>query len=257
MVQAGVKELNVISQDTLHYGADRKKQPRIEKLLERIDSIEGEFWIRLLYGYPSGVTTELLELIGGSAHILPYLDLPVQHSHPDILRAMNRGHAVEATEDLADRLRTIVPGIVLRTTCMVGFPGETDEHFGHLAEYVRRSCFDHLGVLVFSPEEGTPAFDMEDVPELEVAEERCEILMRLQREIVQERLEELKERRDRVLLLKREKGRWRGRLPRQAPEVDGETFVSGVPSSARPGDFLDVRIIGGRDYDLKAKCITG
>lgn len=255
MVNAGVKELNIISQDTLNYGADRKKLPSIEKLIKRIDDIDGDFWIRLLYGYPSSVSVELLELIDSSSHLLPYLDLPVQHSHPDILTAMNRAPAIEATQDLAERLRTIVPGLVLRTTCMVGFPGETDEHFEHLAEYVMRSRFDHLGVFVFSPEENTAAFDMDNVPELEVAEERCQHLMKLQQEVVEEHRKELQGMHDNLLLLRKSKGRWYGRLGRQAPEVDGETFVSDVPENAEIGDFINVKITGGRGYDLKAKYI--
>ena len=253
LVQAGVKEVNIISQDTLNYGTDRKDLPRLEKLISRIDSIEGDFWIRLLYGYPSSVTTELLELMNESKHILRYLDLPVQHSHPDILKAMNREQAVEAIQDLAERLRVIVPGLVLRTTCLVGFPGETDEHFEHLVEHVKRSKYDHLGVFVFSPEEGTAAFDMDNIPELEVAEERCEILMKVQREVIKNRLKVLVGTEDRALLLRKSKGRWYGRLTRQAPDVDGETYIKKVPSGARIGDFIPVKITGGNDYNLKAK----
>ena len=256
LVQAGVKELNVISQDTFNYGADSKSLPGLEKMISRIDSIDGDFWIRLLYGYPSGVTDKLLKVINESEHILPYLDLPVQHSHPDILRAMNRAQAVEATQDLAERLRSIVPGLVLRTTCLVGFPGETDKHFEHLVDYVKRSKFDHLGVFAFSPEQGTPAYDMDDIPEIEVAEERCNILMKLQQDIVKERLDnELKNKTDKALILKKSKGRWFGRLTRQAPEVDGETYLKNVPAGTEIGDFLSVQITGGQDYDLKAKYI--
>ncbi len=253
MVQAGVKELNIISQDTLNYGTDQKKLPRLEALISRIDSIEGDFWIRLLYGYPSSVTTELLEIMNESKHILRYLDLPVQHSHPEMLKAMNRPLAVEATQDLAERLRMIVPGLVLRSTCLVGFPGESDAHFDHLVEHVKHAKYDHLGVFVFSPEEGTPAFDMDDIPELEVAEERCEILMQAQREVVDNRIKELRGTQDRALLVRKSKGRWHGRITRQAPEVDGETVIKDVPHSAKIGDFIPVEIIGGHDYDLKAK----
>ncbi|MFO7936545.1 MAG: 30S ribosomal protein S12 methylthiotransferase RimO [Kiritimatiellia bacterium] len=258
LVQAGVKELNIISQDTFNYGADDKTNlPRLEELISRIDSIEGDYWIRLLYGYPSGVTSELLEMLNDTNHILRYLDLPIQHSHPDILRLMNRSHAVEATQDMAQRLRSVVPGLVLRTTCLVGFPGETDKHFEHLAEYVRRSKFDHLGVFAFSPEEGTPAYDMEDIPEIEIAEERCSILMQIQEEVVRNRLQdELCGKTDKALLLnKSEDSRWRGRLTRQAAEVDGETCISNVPSGFETGDFINVRITGGRDYDLEADLV--
>jgi ribosomal protein S12 methylthiotransferase len=255
MVAAGVRELNLISQDSLGYGADRRGGETLAGLLRSLDAVEGDFWLRLLYGYPAGVTDEVLDALNASRHVCKYLDLPVQHSHPDILRAMRRGHAVAATQDLAGRLRQAVPGIVLRTTCLVGFPGETEAHFEHLLDYVARSKFDHLGVFAFSPEEDTPAFDLEDTVAPEVAEARCRRLMAAQRKIVDERARSLKGTEDTVLLLRREARAWVGRLPRQAPEVDGETRVAGVPEQARPGDFLGVRVSGAQAYDLEAEAV--
>lgn len=252
MVEAGVREINVISQDTLNYGADSPELPSIESLLQQIDQIEGDFRVRLLYSYPSSVTPELLELLNTSRHICKYLDLPVQHSHPEILRAMNRAAAVDATQDLTARLRAAVPGIVLRTTCLVGFPGESEAHFEHLLQYVKRSEFDHLGVFVYSPEEDTAAFGMEDLPDLEVAEERCERLMALQAQIVEKKLRLLIGREDELLLLRQEGELWYGRLPRQAPDVDGETMVAGLPATARVGDRVLVTITGFDEYDLEA-----
>lgn len=252
MVEAGVREINVISQDTLNYGADSPELPSIESLLQQIDQIEGDFRVRLLYSYPSSVTPELLELLNTSRHICKYLDLPVQHSHPEILRAMNRAAAVDATQDLTARLRAAVPGIVLRTTCLVGFPGESEAHFEHLLQYVKRSEFDHLGVFVYSPEEDTAAFGMEDLPDLEVAEERCERLMALQAQIVEKKLRSLIGREDELLLLRQEGELWYGRLPRQAPDVDGETMVAGLPATARVGDRVLVTITGFDEYDLEA-----
>jgi len=256
MIRAGVKEVNLISQDTLLYGIDKQGAPSIAELMRRIDALEGEFRFRVLYGYPAGVTEEVLEVLNTARHVCKYLDLPVQHSHPDILRAMNRGKAIEATQDLAARLRQAVPGVVLRTTCLVGFPGETEEHFGHLLDYVRQAKFDHLGVFAFSPEEETAAFEMDGTPEPEVAQDRCERLMELQGAIVQERAKALKGKKDTVLLLRQEEpGVWAGRLPRQAPEVDGETRVAGVPKQAKVGDFLRVEITGAQGYDLEAKAV--
>ena len=255
MVAAGVKEINLIAQDSLRYGTDRKDGATLTGLLRRLDALEGEFWLRVLYGHPASVSDELLELLNGSRHVCRYLDLPVQHSHPDVLRAMNRGKAVDAILDLPQRLRQAVPGIVLRTTCLVGFPGETETHFEHLLEYVKQAKFDHLGVFVYSPEEETAAFEMADVPELEVAESRRERLMAAQRAIVDERARALAGGTDTVLLLHRTRGAWIGRLARQAPEVDGETRVTGVPSDARPGTFVPVRVTGGNGYDLKAQAI--
>lgn len=256
MVAAGVREINLIAQDVLLYGRDKKGAPCIADLMRRIDALDGDFRFRLLYGYPGGVTDAVLDVLKTGRHVCNYLDLPVQHSHPDILRAMNRGQAVEATRDLAGRLRQAVPGIVLRTTCLVGFPGETEAHFEHLMQYAAQARFDHLGVFAYSPEEGTAAFTMPGVPPASVAEERCRRLMDLQKGIVAGHVRALTGTEDTVLLLRRETPTvWVGRLPRQAPEVDGETRVTHVPRTAKAGDFLRVRITGGQDYDLEARVI--
>ncbi len=257
MVAAGVREINLISQDSLLYGSDLGGGPRIAELLKRIDELEGDFWLRVLYGYPSGVTGEVLEVLNTARHVCRYLDLPIQHSHPEMLRAMNRAPAIGATEGLAQRLRQAVPGVVLRTTCLVGFPGETEAHFEHLLETVAAAKFDHLGVFGFSPEEGTPAFDRE-APAPAIVEERCRRLMALQKKIVRERAQTLKGSADRALLLRRgAAGVWLARLPRQAPDVDGETRVREVSASARAGDFVRVVLTGGKGYDLEARAETG
>ena len=257
MVRAGVKEINLISQDSLLYGTDLSGKPQIAELMRRIDGLDGEFRFRLLYGYPAGVTDDVLEVLNTARHVCKYLDLPIQHSHPSILKAMNRAPAVKATEGMAARLRQAVPGLVLRTTCLVGFPGETEAQFEHLLATVAESKFDHLGVFAFSPEEGTPAFDLE-APEPEVAEERCQRLMALQKKIVRERVKALTGTRDMALLLRRgASGAWLARLPRQAPDVDGETLVKGVPETAKVGDFLQVEITGGKGYDLEARGARG
>lgn len=253
MVRAGVREINLISQDTLLYGADRGGESELVELLRELDRIEGKFWLRLLYGYPGGVSSELLEFMQGSKHLCHYLDLPMQHSHPEILKAMNRGAALEGSYRMAERLRKAVPGITLRTTCMVGFPGESEEHFEHLMETVAESRFDHLGVFGFSPEEGTAAYERPTLPD-EVVEERCQRLMALQREIVRENTRNLKGYECEALLLTPHDERyWRARLPRQAPEVDGESYVRGVPEGASAGDMLPVVVTGGRGYNLTAR----
>ena len=257
MVRAGVKEINLISQDSLLYGADLSGKPQIAELMRRIDGLEGEFRFRLLYGYPAGVTDEVLETLNTARHACTYLDLPIQHSHPAILKAMNRTPAVKATEGLAARLRQAVPGLVLRTTCLVGFPGETEKHFEHLLATVAESKFDHVGVFAFSPEEGTPAFDR-DAPAPRVAEERCQRLMALQKKIVCGHAKALRGTVGMALLLRRgSSGAWLSRLPRQAPDVDGETRVTGVPEAAKAGDFVPVQITGGKGYDLEAKWVAG
>ena len=202
-------------------------------------------------------TDDVLEVLNTARHVCKYLDLPIQHSHPALLKAMNRVPAVKATEGMAARLRQAVPGLVLRTTCLVGFPVETEAQFEHLLATVAESKFDHLGVFAFSPEEGTPAFDLES-PEPEVAEERCQRLMALQKKIVRERAKSLTGTRDMALLLRRgASGAWLARLPRQAPDVDGETLVKGVPETAKVGDFVRVEITGGKGYDLEARIARG
>lgn len=257
MVSAGVKELNLISQDSMLYGADLFGKPRIAELMRRMDALDGEFRFRVLYGYPSGVTEEVLDVLNTARHVCKYLDLPIQHSHPAILKAMNRSVAVEAIQGMAARLRKAVPDIVLRTTCLVGFPGETEEHFEHLLSAVETSKFDHLGVFAYSPEEGTAAFDRE-APDPEIAEERCQRLMALQKKIVRARVKALTGRRDTAFLLRHTAtGEWLARLPRQAPEVDGETRVKNVPTDAKVGDFIPVTITGGKGYDLEARVERG
>ncbi|MBQ9430447.1 MAG: 30S ribosomal protein S12 methylthiotransferase RimO [Kiritimatiellae bacterium] len=255
MVKAGVREINLIAQDVLRYGCDlaRNGKSQLPQLLRKIDRIEGDFRWRLLYGYPSEVSDEILELLATSPHACKYLDLPVQHSHPDILRAMNRTAAIDATAGLVERLRKQVPGITVRTTCLVGFPGETETHFKHLLDYVKASQFDHLGVFAFSPEEGTPAEKMDGVPAPEVADARCAKLMRVQRKIARDRALALTDTQDTALLLRKRGKNWIGRTSRQAPDVDGITIISNLPETAKTGDFATVTITGVKGYDLTAK----
>lgn len=260
MIGAGVKEINLIAQDVLRYGRDfaPDRKPRIASLLRKLDKLDGDFQLRLLYGYPSAVTDEILELLATSKHLCRYLDVPVQHCNPSVLKAMGRADAIDATLGFAERLRKAVPGITLRTTCLVGFPGETDAAFAELLDYVKVSRFDHLGTFVYSPEEGTRALLLPDVPDLEIAEARRDALMAAQQKIVRERARSLVGQRDRALLLRapaKKGGAWTARLPRQAPDVDGETRVKNVPADAKAGDFLPVKITGARGYDLLAEAI--
>jgi ribosomal protein S12 methylthiotransferase len=197
--------------------------------------------------------------MAASQHVCPYLDLPIQHSHPEMLRAMQRADSVRAVAQLPQRLRQAVPGMVLRTTCLVGFPGETEEHFQHLLAYVAAARFDHLGVFAFSPEEGTAAHGRRDVPPVEVAASRRARLLQLQRQVVRQRRQELVGTLDEALLLSplpdRHSPLWLARLPRQAPDVDGITRVRNVPAGAKTGQFIPVRLTGGRGYDLAAEAL--
>ena len=259
LVADGYRELDLVAQDVTAYGRDiPSDRPSLVDLLRALDGIPGDFRIRLLYGYPATVTDELLRWMAESPHACRYLDIPVQHSHPDVLRAMRRSETIDAVASLAERARRLVPGITLRTTLLVGFPGETEEHFRHLLNYVRTSEFDHLGVFAFSPEEGTPAYDMGDEPDAETAERRRDEVLRLQQDISRLRLAALVGRDDVVLLEapspENGKGVWIGRSSAQAPDdIDGVTYVFRVPGSAQPGALLPVRYTGSDEYDLVAE----
>ena len=255
----GFRELDLISQDVTAYGHDRRDGTDLPALLRALGRIGGRFWIRLLYGYPSGVTDRLIAAIAEVPQVCRYLDVPVQHSHPEMLRAMRRAGTADTVRDLAVRWRRLVPGLVLRTTCLVGFPGETDGHFDHLLNYVREAEFDHLGVFVFSPEEGTTAFDMASRPPQETAERRRERLLLAQKEIVDRKLAALVGSEGEVILDRRgpESGarRWLARSARQAPEVDGVVRVRSAPDAARAGDFVRVRYTSALDYDMNAAAV--
>ncbi len=262
LLAAGFREINLISQDITSYGSDLPDRPALLDLLRALDGLKGSFWIRLLYGYPTGIDSELLDWFSSSPHACRYLDIPVQHSHPHILRAMHRAETTSAVTDLAVRLRAAAPGLTLRTTFLVGFPGETEEHFQHLADYAEAQQFEHVGVFVYSPEEGTAAWDMGHEPDDVVGERRRDALMRAQAQRVSKRLRSLRGTTDVVLLEQpmadargRPTGRWSARSQAQAPEeLDGVTVVGGVPSEQdQTGRFARVRYTGFKAYDLKAE----
>ena len=253
LIDTGCREINLVAQDVTAYGKDRRDGSSLAGLLRGLDALEGDFWLRWLYGFHNHVTDDLLEAMAGARHIVPYFDLPIQHCAPDILRAMRRADTIKAIESFPARLRAALPGATLRTTCMVGFPGETEDHFKALLDYVEAVRFDHLGAFVFSPEEGTAAADLPGLPPPEVARRRHRELMEAQRRIARERNRGRVGTRARALVVD-----YRGedgavaRLPHQAPEVDGLTRLAHVPETVRPGDFVDVRVTGVRGYDLTA-----
>ena len=256
LIRGGVRELDVVAQDSTAYGRDIGDGTSLASLLARLDRMRGDFWIRILYGYPTFVTDELLELIAASRHVCRYLDIPLQHSHPDILRAMRRADTARRIDGLAARLRAAIPGVVLRTTFIVGYPGETEAHFRHLLDYVRETRFDQLGAFVFSPEEGTPAAALDGQVPREVAEERLNRLMAAQREVVAANLAPMAGARLRVLVEAVEGGRATARSEFQAPEVDGATRIADAPRALKPGDFAEVEVTGAEGYDLLARVVA-
>lgn len=257
LLATGAKEINLIGQDTTAYGKDLRDGTSLATLLKAIDALEGEFWVRFLYGFHNHVTDELLDVLASAKHVLPYFDLPIQHCVPEILRGMRRADTIKAIDTFPERLRSRLPQATLRTTCMVGFPGETDEHFQALCEYVEKWKFDHLGTFIFSPEEGTAAAEMEGLPSPEVAQQRFDKLMQLQKRIAKEKNRARKGIESMALVVDYDEGDGLYvRLPHQAPEVDGLTHILHAPEDIHPGDFVKVKISAARGYDLTAKLLT-
>ncbi len=249
----GVKELVLISQITTNYGLDLYGKPQLAELLRALGAVEIP-WIRVHYAYPTGLTSEVLAAYREVANVLPYLDLPLQHSHPEVLRAMNRPWQADVTGSLLKRIREQLPEAVLRTTFIVGFPGETEEHFQHLLDFVVEQRFDHVGVFTFSSEEGTAAAELPNPVSAEVAAERKDRLMALQQPIAAERNAAWVGRIVDVLIEQENPstGEMLGRCSRYAPEVDGEVRV--LPGEgglcAAPGTMVPVRITAADTYDL-------
>lgn len=254
LADQGVRELILTAQDTTVYGEDLRDGSSLEKLLKGLVRVDGLRWIRILYAYPklSHFTEDLLKRIGQEEKICPYLDLPIQHIDDDILRRMGRRSKGAEIRNLIQKIRTSIPGIALRTSLIVGFPGESENQFKSLLRFVEETRFDHLGVFKYSPEEGTPASNLSSpVPE-DVKEERFRHLMGIQKKISLKRYQRMVGRKMEVLVEKadREKPVLRGRIKTQAPEIDGCVFLKG---KAIPGDWVEARITQALPYDLTAE----
>lgn len=250
----GIRELNLISQDTTRYGFDRKDGATLPRLLRRLGKLGGAFWIRLLYGHPAYLTDELLDAMGEVRQVCRYLDIPIQHTQADVLRAMCRPGGVEAVRQFPARARARLPGVVLRTTCLVGFPGETAAQFNELVDFVRETRFDHLGVFAFSPEETTAAAKLSRQVSSATGRRRRDKLMAIQQDIAFQKALDQRGRDDEALLIRPLKNKlWEARSRGQAPEVDGITRVTGVHAAAKPGTLVEIRYTGAMGYDLKAR----
>lgn len=251
LVARGVKEINVISQDITRYGSDLNEGVTLEALVRRLAAIDGLSWIRLLYAYPDGITDGLIELIRDEPKVCKYLDIPIQHISDPVLKAMKRRSTEQQIRDLIARLRAEIPGIALRTSLIVGFPGETVEDFNSLTHFVEQTRFDRLGVFCYSKEEGTPAAEMPEQITERVKRERYRKLMRSQARLSFRRNRTLIGTIEQVivegyseeteLLLK-------GRSSRQAPDIDGQVYITS--GNADVGDIVSLRITDSSDYDL-------
>lgn len=261
LADEGVREIILIGQDLTLYGADRGKPNSLPGLLEKLNGIESLRWIRLMYCYPTRVTPELIDAIASLERVVKYVDLPLQHGDPDILRAMNRRGTPEDYLRVIEALREKCPGngaageVALRTTFIVGFPGETDAAFGRLIEFVRTIRFDRVGAFAYSREEGTPAAGMKKQVGRRTAANRLDELMRVQQGISLERNRSFVGKTLDVLIEGSEKGGAWGRSYRDAPEIDGVVRVGSC--NCRPGEFAQVRISGADVYDLEGVCKSG
>lgn len=248
LADQGVQEIILISQITTNYGLDLYGEPKLAELLRALGKVDIP-WIRMHYAYPTGLTPKVIAAIQDTPNVLPYLDLPLQHSHPDVLRAMNRPWQGRVNDQIIEKLKTEIPDAVVRTTFIVGFPGETDDHFEHLREFVQRHEFDHVGVFTFSPEEGTPAYSLPNQLPQVVMEARRDALMQIQQPISLKQNQKSIGQTVDVLIEQQhpQTGELIGRSPRFAPEVDGLVYVEG---EARLGSLVKVQITDADIYDL-------
>jgi ribosomal protein S12 methylthiotransferase len=255
----GVKELLLISQDTTFYGIDRDERGALPRLLRSLNEIDGLEWIRLLYLYPTTIDDETLAAMAECDKVCKYIDLPLQHASDAVLRRMKRPGTRQTYDRLLDKIRSRVPGVALRTTFIVGFPGETAEDVEALADFIRAQQFDHVGVFTYSHEEGTSAYGFaDDVPGAEKMARKRRI-MSLQKQLIKDRNRKRVGERaraivdgpaDHELVL-------RARLSGQAPDIDASVYLTDCdPSSYRAGQVVTVEIVGSREYDLIARPIV-
>ncbi|MBD2436165.1 30S ribosomal protein S12 methylthiotransferase RimO [Nostoc sp. FACHB-110] len=248
LASQGVKEIILISQITTNYGLDIYGKPKLAELLRALGKVDIP-WIRMHYAYPTGLTPDVIAAIQETPNVLPYLDLPLQHSHPEILRSMNRPWQGRVNNEIIERIKTALPEAVLRTTLIVGFPGETEEHFEHLLNFVQQHEFDHVGVFTFSPEEGTPAYSLPNQLPQEIMDERRQKIMELQQPISWRKNQQEVGKIVDVLIEQEnpESGELIGRSSRSSPEVDGLVYVTGA---AKLGTIVPVAIRSADTYDL-------
>jgi len=254
LASEGVREIILISQITTNYGLDIYGEPRLAELIRALGAVDIP-WIRMHYAYPTGLTPKVMAAMQETSNVLPYLDLPLQHSHPEILRSMNRPWQGRVNDGIIERIKSALPDAVLRTTFIVGFPGETDEQFEHLLQFVQRHEFDHVGVFTFSPEEGTPAYELPNQLPQSVMDARRDALMQIQQPI------SLRRNRSQIgkvvdVLIEQENpetGELIGRSARFSPEVDGLVYVQGEASL---GALVPVAIVDADVYDLYGNVAT-
>ncbi|MBX3238428.1 MAG: 30S ribosomal protein S12 methylthiotransferase RimO [Chitinophagaceae bacterium] len=252
LVNKGVKEIMLIAQELTYYGLDIYKKRELPQLLHALADVKGLEWIRLHYAYPSKFPLEILDAIKEHPNICNYLDMPLQHASDNMLKAMKRQITKAEMDDLIGEIRSRVPGICLRTTLITGFPGETRDDVEVLKSFLEQHRFDRVGVFTYSHEENTSAYDLEDNIPAREKESRAQEIMEVQQEISYEKNQEKVGQTFRVLVDKKEAGRYIGRTEFDSVEVDNEVIIHSKNKLA-PGEFVNVKITKAYDYDLEGK----
>ena len=252
----GVKELMLIAQELTYYGLDIYKKRALSDLLEALSEVDGIEWIRLHYAYPSKFPTEVFDVMQKLPKVCNYLDIPLQHASDSVLERMRRQITQKETEDLINYAREKVPKIAIRTTLLVGFPGETEEEFEVLCDFVKKMRFERVGVFQYSHEENTSAHELEDDVPPEVKAERANRIMEIQQEISEERNSEKVGKTLKVLFDRKEGEFFIGRTEYDSPEVDNEVLVKADENYVRIGDFANVYITKASEYDLFGKVLN-
>ena len=253
LAEKGIKELILIAQDSTYYGIDLYGKRNLSKLLKELVKVEGIEWIRLHYAFPNGFPLDVLEVINSEPKICNYIDIPLQHISDKILKSMKRGASMDKINNLLQNFKNKVPGIAIRTTLIVGYPGETNEDFDLLKKWVKKSKFDRLGCFTYSHEENTGAFNLiDDVPE-EIKHKRLNEVMEIQSQISWE-LNQNKIGKTFKVLIDRKRGRYYvGRTQYDSPDVDNEVLIEAKSNFLRVGQFVNAKIIDASDFDLYAE----
>jgi len=255
LAKGGTKELLLIAQDSTYYGLDIYKKRNLAELLKKLSDVEGIEWIRLHYAFPTGFPMDALEVMAERSNICKYIDIPLQHASSRMLQLMRRGTTREKTEELLRTIREKVPGIAIRTTMIAGHPGETQQDFQELLDFVEKSRFDRMGVFSYSHEENTHSYSMPDDVPTEIKQQRLEEVMELQQGISLELNTNKIGNTFKVLVDRKEGGNFIGRTESDSPEVDNEVIIESPAEYLRMGDFVNVKITSATEFDLTGEAV--
>ena len=257
LAKNGTKELLLIAQDSTYYGLDLYKKRNLAELMQRLSDVEGIDWIRLHYAFPTGFPMDVLDVMAERPNICNYLDIPLQHGSTNMLKLMRRGTTRVKTEALLAEMRSRVPDIAIRTTLIAGHPGETEEDFADMVDFVEKSRFDRLGIFTYSHEENTHSYSFtDDVPD-EVKQERANHVMQIQEEISNEINQAKIGKTFKVLIDRKESGSFIGRTEHDSPEVDNEVYIDAKKHYLRVGDFAEIKITDATEFDLYGEPAQG